>query len=415
MYAKKQENPPRRIFSSQVSQHRQQFSSVLSLSDYQSITTKYLLRCAIFLIMRISTTTALSAVYSVSIWVTCSVSPAGTSAANNRNLIPPIHRSATRKLSRSGVNDTCYSGPEKEHHQVVNGSGKVWPYQVYTSSPFNPPQLEIRADGQPLGPGLLFISPSDQTSVKATKDTAPMIMTETGQLVWHGPMIDATNFRVAYYEGNSVLTFWSGSKSPGANVGHGYGEVTFLDSTYNEILTVCPQLGLRAPDNATFACQADFHESFVTDRNTLLVTAYNVTETDLSSIGGPARGWVFDCLFFELDPRNGDILFRWSALEHVPVAETRLKFAGSGFNQSVPLDWFHINSVENIGNKFLVNSRHLWTTYLVTAKGDIEWTFQGSTGGDFGALPSNGHFVRKSLPIFQFSRHRLTLPIGMAT
>ena len=346
--------------------------------------------------MRPPIATALQAVYSVSMWLNCCIFPAGAWAANNRKPISPISRSVTRDLCQSGVNGTCYSGPGKEHHQVFEGSGKIWPYQVYRSSPFNPPQLEITTNGQPLASGFIFISPSDQTPVKATKDTAPMIMTETGQLVWHGPMVDATNFRVASYEGKSILTFWSGSKSPGANVGHGYGKVTFLDSTYNEILTVCPQLGIRAPDNATFDCQADFHESFITDRNTLLVTAYNVTETDLSSIGGPVKGWVFDCLFFELDPKNGEILFRWSALEHVPVAETKLKLAGrGGLNQSVPFDWFHINSVENVGNHFLVNSRHLWTTYLVTAKGDIKWTLQGDTGGDFGALPPNGHFVRK--------------------
>lgn len=35
----------------------------------------------------------------------------------------------------------------------------------------------------------------------------------------------------------------------------------------------------------------------------------NVTETDLSSIDGPSNGWGFDRLFFELDPKNGDILF----------------------------------------------------------------------------------------------------------
>ena len=170
--------------------------------------------------------------------------------------------------------------------------------------------------------------------------------------------------------------------------------MTFLDATYNEILTVWPQFGLLTPNNVTYPCQADLHESFVTDRNTHLVTAYNVTETDLSSISSPSNGWVFDCLFFELDPKNNEILFRWSALEHVPVSETKLKFAGrGGFNQSVPFDWFHINSVVSLGNHFLVNSRHLWTTYLAIAKGDIEWTLQGDTGGDFGALPLGGHFV----------------------
>lgn len=209
-------------------------------------------------------------------------------------------------------------------------------------------------------------------------------------------MVNANNLRVASFEGNSILTSWSGSSAPGAKVGYGYGNVIFPDTTHNEILNACPKLGLLTPDNVTYPCQADFHESFVTDRNTLLVTAYNATETDSSSIDGSSNGWGFDRLFFELDPKSGDILYRWSALEHVPVIETKLSFAGrGGFNQSVPFDWFHIDSVVNIGKQFLVNSRHLWITYLIMAEGDIDWTLQGGIGGDFGALPPNGRFVSK--------------------
>ncbi len=206
------------------------------------------------------------------------------------------------------------------------------------------------------------------------------------------------NLRVVSYEGKPSLTYWSGISSSGANVGHGYGSVTFLDENYKEILNVCPQLGLLTPDNVIYTCQGDFHESFVTDRNTLLVTAYNVTQTDLSPIGGPSDGWILDCLFFELDPKTSDVLFRWSALEHIPVTETKLNLTGrGGFNQSKPFDWFHINSVVNIGDKFLMSSRHLWTVYLITAKGEVEWTLQGDTGGDFGLIPANGHFVSKSI------------------
>ena len=341
-----------------------------------------------------STQIFLSVLSAISLWAFCCSFAAGTQAAYKGHTYSPMLPPSTRRSSVQGANISCHPGPGREHHQVINGSGEFWPYQVYKSSPFNPPELEIVTNGQPLAPGLLFITPSDVTSVEATKDTAPMILTETGQLVWHGPTLDADNLRVASYEGNPILTYWSGSSPPGANIGHGYGNVTFLDSTYNEILNVCPKFGLRTTNNATYPCQADFHESYVTDRNTLLVTAYNVTETDLSSLGGPSNGWVFDCLFFELDPKNGDILFRWSALEHVSVTETKLNLAGrGGFNQSLPFDWFHINSVVNIGDQFLVNSRHLWATYLVSAKGDIEWTIQGDTGGDFGALPPNGHFV----------------------
>lgn len=288
-------------------------------------------------------------------------------------------------------------GPGKESHQIGNDSGPIWPWQIYKSSSFNPPELQITTNGKPLAKGLIFITPSDFTKIRATKAVAPLILTDTGQLVWHGPIKNATNLRVASYYGRSILTYWSGVSSAGANVGHGYGSITFLDSSYKVISTVCPHLGLVTSDNETYPCDADLHESFVTDRNTILITAYNATAADLSSIGGPRNGWVFDSLVFEIDPRNGKILFKWSALEHIPVNETKLPLHGAGKNQSVPFDYFHINSVVNIGEKFLVNGRHVWGIYLVNSKGGIDWRLQGETGGDFGDLPAHGKFVSKEI------------------
>ena len=339
------------------------------------------------------------------VWINYNVNIAGTQSHLDDSLPSPKPAAAIRSSAESSGNSSCRLGPGKEHHQVVNGSGEIWPYQMYKSVPFNPPELKITTNGQPLAPGLLFITPSDDSAVNATERAGPLIMTDAGQLVWNGPTLDANNFRVASFEGSTILTYWGGSTTSAANIGHGYGNVTFLDATYKEILVVCPKFGLLTPDNTSYPCEADLHESFVTDRNTLLVTAYNVTTTDLSSIGGPVKGWVYDCLFFELDPRNGDVLFRWSALEHVSVSDTKLSLAGhGGLNQSIPFDFFHINSVVNIGDQFLVNSRHFWTTYLTTAEGDIIWTLQGDTGGDFGVLPEDGHFVSK--------QGSLTLPAG---
>lgn len=350
------------------------------------------------------------------VWTNYEVSIAGTQSHFDDSLPSPIPAAVIRSSAESNGNSTCRPGSGKEHHQVVNASGEIWPYQMYKSAPFNPPELKITTNGQPLAPGLLFITPSDSSTVEATKSAGPLIMTDAGQLVWNGPLMDTNNFRVASFEGGAILTYWSGSTTSAANIGHGYGNVTFLDDTYNEILNVCPQFGLLTPDNTIYPCEADLHESFVTDRDTLLVTAYNVTTTDLSSIGGPVKGWVYDCLFFELDPRNGDILFRWSALEHVSVSDTRLDLADhGGLNQSIPFDFFHINSVVNIGNQFLVNSRHFWTTYLTTAEGDIIWTLQGDTGGDYGALPTNGHFVSKSVSLIWPLAALSMKTVGLAT
>ena len=294
----------------------------------------------------------------------------------------------------------CSIGSGEESHTVGGSpSSPLWPWQIYQSSPFTPPELQITRNGGPLAPGLLFITPSNGGPVPAVKEAAPLILTDQGQLVWNGPSSNATNLRVAKYEGRDILTYWTGLSTAGANVGHGYGNVTFLDSSYNEILVVCPKLGLVIPDDAQFPCEADLHESYVTDRNTILVTAYNATPADLSSIGGPKDGWIFDCLFFEIEPKTNEVLFRWSAIEHVPVNQTKQPLGKSGTKAS-PFDYFHINSVVNIGDQYLANSRHTWSFFLITSKGEVVWTVQGETGGDFGSLPPNGHFVRNLEKLF---------------
>ena len=287
----------------------------------------------------------------------------------------------------------CPLGHGAESDRAVNGSGSLWPHQVFKSASFNPPQLEVTRNGKQLSPGFLFFDPMKITRFNATQDEAPLIMTDNGQLVWNGPYVGASNFRVASYEGKAVLTFWAGLHTTGTNHGHGYGNITFLDSSYTEILTVCPKLGLVTPTNTTYECEADLHESYLTDRDTLLITAFNATPTDLRSIGGPEEGWVFDSLFLEIDPKNGSILFRWSALEHVPVSESKRPLRSMGGNQSQPFDYFHLNSVVNVGRNYLINSRQVWSTYLISSTGDIIWTIKGDTGADFGPLPAHGQFV----------------------
>ena len=313
--------------------------------------------------------------------------------------------SALQQTSARSSHSSCASPYGEESHQIGNATGETWPWLIYKSSPFNPPELQITTNGQPLAKGLLFITPSDtSTAQDVLKESAPLIMSDTGQLVWNGPVAEANNFRVASYKGRDILTFWTGFPTSKTNNGHGYGNITFLDSSYNEILVVCPKLGLTTNDGSVYPCEGDLHESFITDRDTILITAYNVTQADLSGLGGPIDGWIYDCLFFELDPKDGGIIFSWSALEHVPIVDTKYPIDSSGNKQSNPFDWFHINSVVNIGKAFLVNSRHLWSTFLVSSEGDVVCTLQVETGGDFGPLPINGKFVSYSETIFFFER-----------
>ncbi|KAF2234535.1 hypothetical protein EV356DRAFT_446480 [Viridothelium virens] len=289
-------------------------------------------------------------------------------------------------------NENPGPGPGVAHNEVGGNGSTVWPWQIYKSSSFTPPVMDITTNGKPLAPGYIVTTQSDFSAVPAIKAPAPLIMTDTGELVWNGPILNATNLFVQTYENQQVLHYWSGLSTAGGNVGHGYGNVTILDTSYNVIATVCPHVELNIPGNQTFDCIVDIHESFLTDRNTMLVSVYNATPIDLSPIGGPVHGWGFDCLFLEVDPKTNDVLFTWSAQDHVPITHTHQPRNGAGANESFPFDWFHINSVVNIGDNYLVNGRHTWETYLVDSKGNIIWTINGDTGGDFGLLPEDAHF-----------------------
>jgi hypothetical protein len=178
-------------------------------------------------------------------------------------------------------------------------------------------------------------------------------------------------------------------------VGHGFGKVLVLDDTYTTIHTVCPVFqDFTLPPGVTAECHADVHESLITDRNTMLVTAYNQTTANLTSVGGPANGYVIDSIAAEVNMTTNEVLFTWSPLAHVPVNQSHYPLLGAGRNASDAYDFFHINAIQRVGDNYLINSRHTWSTYLVNPQGEILWEINGATGGDFGPLPEGGTFVR---------------------
>jgi len=279
--------------------------------------------------------------------------------------------------------------------EVVTNGSIMWPYQTYKSSDATPPSLQINKTGQAMADGLIFFDLADGFAARATKFLGPVIMTDTGDLVWSGPSGNVADVRMQTFNDEPVLTFWSGEGTAGAEaiVSHGWGEVLVYDSSYTLIATVCPQIDLLLPPGVTAKCLADIHEAQMTSRNTMLVTAYNITEIDLTSVDGPKEGWALDSLALEVDLTTGEVLWSWSSLDHVPVEGSQQPLSGSGYNTSNPWDYFHINSIQLVGENYLINSRHFWTTYLVNSAGDILWRIEGHTGGDFGSLPEGGTFV----------------------
>ena len=136
----------------------------------------------------------------------------------------------------------------------------------------------------------------------------------------------------------------------------------------------------------------DLHEIYITEQNTLIVTANNVTQRDLSSVGGPSPGWIVDCLVYEIDIATNKVLFEWKSLDHLdqlPLSLSLYTLGSEGYDgsiQSKAWGYFHINAASPYRGTgaFLVSSRYFCSAIAISREnGSVIWRLQGRNGGDF--------------------------------
>lgn len=255
----------------------------------------------------------------------------------------------------------------------------AWPYSTYNSINFQPPQLKINQTGTS-DPGYIFLGPRGKVQ---SAGQAALIYDNVGNLVYEGPEEVTSNFRVQTLNGSDVLTFWAGDM---IDLGYGYGTVHILDNTYQEIHTVTLTGAFVTPDNSTKESYIDLHESYITPRNTLLCTAYNLTRHDLTSVGGNSSDWILDSHFYEIDIATNQILKSWSALDHeaaIPLSSSHLKLGRNVGTQHAPYDAYHINSITTTNHGYLISLRHMWSGYYLFQNGTVMWQVSGEDGADF--------------------------------
>ncbi|MFC0038963.1 arylsulfotransferase family protein [Actinomadura rayongensis] len=188
------------------------------------------------------------------------------------------------------------------------------------------------------------------------------IMTKSGQVVYQraapkGERIN--NFRTQTYRGKPVLTWWQGESQSG----HGVGTDFIADDHYNIIASFTPS---NMP--------ADAHEFRLTPDGKALVTSYVEKTVDLTSVGGPKHGKIYDCIASVIDVATKRTLFQWDALQHVPVADTYASFKAEKI-----LDPYHMNSIalDPSGN-LVISLRHTSTIYNINrTTGAINWRLGG--------------------------------------
>jgi Arylsulfotransferase (ASST) len=229
------------------------------------------------------------------------------------------------------------------------------PSRTYHSRPdLKPPLVQIRTAAHNTAPGYVFIAPK-----MVVAQAGPLIMDNRGEVVWFKPLNTRgiTDFRVQQYRGKPVLTWWRGKVS---NVGVGDGWYVIYDTSYRPIAEVRAGNGLVG----------DVHEFLITKNNTALFTVYHRLPVDLSSVGGPKEGKIWDGIVQEVDIQTGRVLFEWHSYPQVAIGESYAPppKAKAGA-KAPPFDYFHINSIEVEPNgNFLVSARNTHAVYEIDRK-----------------------------------------------
>jgi hypothetical protein len=209
--------------------------------------------------------------------------------------------------------------------------------------------------------GYIFVAPKGGIGQQG-----PLIVDNSGQPVWFHPVHSeddvAMDFKVQHYHDEPVLTWAEGEVVQG----HGHSEYVILDGSYQEVT----RLG------ASYGYLGDLHEFLISSQDIALFTIYGKARMDLSSVGGPEDGRVFDGIVQGVDIEPGEVLFEWNSLEHIGLEES---YSKPSKDQQGSIVYIHINSidVDHDGN-LLVSSRNTWTVYKVESKtGEIIWRLGG--------------------------------------
>jgi hypothetical protein len=178
--------------------------------------------------------------------------------------------------------------------------------------------------------------------------------------VWFLPVPGkVSNLELQSYQGKPVLTYWEGPTTNGKN---GYDVI--MNSSYQVLKTV------KAVGTGY---SADLHDFQITPQGTAFINAVVPVPADLSGVGGPKHGYVWDNVIQEIDIATGKQIWSWHSYGHIPLNATHKKPNGSY------CDCYHLNSIQQLSDgSILVSSRSTWSIYKISTKtGQILWTLGG--------------------------------------
>ena len=238
-----------------------------------------------------------------------------------------------------------------------------------TTTAVNPPAVTVLQNSTGQADGLIFVAPKGAGIGGGPQPgpVGPEIVDSSGHIIWFLPVTNgqvAADFRVQTYRGRPVLT-WAQQSNFGKLAG-GESVNYIADDTYRVIATVRAGNGLNA----------DAHEFLLTAQGTALITIYDVTTADLSSVHGPKSAPVWEGSIQEIDIATGKVVFEWHSLGKVGFEESYWPLPESA---AAAWDYIHINGIalDTDGN-LLLSARHTSTVYKIDRRtGEVIWRLGG--------------------------------------
>lgn len=111
----------------------------------------------------------------------------------------------------------------------------------------------------------------------------------------------------------------------------------------------------------------------------MIITAYEPIPYDLTSVGGPELGWLYDGVIQEIDMETGELLFEWRSSSFYPPESSFEPLGNKGHERTLGYDYFHLNSVDKDEyGRYLVSARHTHTITCVDGTtAEVLWSLGG--------------------------------------
>lgn len=134
------------------------------------------------------------------------------------------------------------------------------------------------------------------------------------------------------------------------------------------------------------------HEFYLTAGGKTFVQAvYEIRPLNLTDYAGPEHGFVEDGCFQEIDASNGNAIFSWCGLDHLPVWHTKIflripgnvaNWTGEPYGEGtaeLPWDYFHINSIDKTHEgDYIISARHLDQVLKIAGNDNVHGVTPGT-------------------------------------